>query len=936
MFRRIYLASLIIIPILYSSVLFSQPQESYLHVPPKDVKENEDVQIVILLIKDDPISSGILFFREKGEVSYQEIPMEYNVGSWVGIIPGSRVVEPGIEYLAVLQKMDGGQIGAPSHDNPFDNPLQFIVLGDRGKKLKKKKSPDAGNFVDADILILSPEVGSLNRPDEVVISLSLFSAPNIDQENFHILLDSKDVTESTIIAGDVLSFVPENDLLPGMHNIQIYFKTSFGLDVSPVEWSFNVNKGMVNMSEAFKYKGSINGKNSVSSASGVSLAESELNAKLDAELSWIKARYSIRKSSRESSYIQPLNRNTLILQVADYLKLEYGDIYPSLSPYVLNGKRVRGRHINIDLPYFEVQYVNGELSQGVQYKNKKDGALKIIENDTKTDSSEGILKTIYSLTRTGYTFPRNINATRLSLNAFKSFKAGVHFTRIKDDFGKIRRSVPGTVTFSVDSTLDSINAGDYTYSEFNNLVSSLSDSISIPEKNWDHVTPLENIVFGFDFEKALDNRKLLIQMAWNMSWTNTNIWDGSLTWDEADVLLDSLDNDSLLNIPISDDLPEPADYENIITINPLYMVPLVPIDPVTFQKNKFRAIINMPSAAFNLRVKGSYSFNNLLIEYRQIGPEFRSMGNPYLTNNIREFIFNDRVSTLGRRLMVSVGYKYKDNNLSETVANPLKTKTLLFNTTLVPGPGAVSLIFNLQSISQGNGIDSLITDSYGNILSDNREDSQALNTMASINIPSFGPYSSSTIAFNLNAITYKDNLADEREVDYLFQKSDTRSYSAVISTKFENSLSTSLSSSLTTLYMPLMGKNNIVYKSESSWMSISMTAQYKMDFAFFTFPWYNRLEPNWQRKLRLKGGMDYMTNREKDNNSIKLYGGKIGAEIDLIKNLVFSTNGTIRMNYAKGNVSDGLDNDKNGKIDDKGENLIVNNSGFYITLSYRF
>ncbi len=136
--------------------------------------------------------------------------------------------------------------------------------------------------------------------------------------------------------------------------------------------------------------------------------------------------------------------------------------------------------------------------------------------------------------------------------------------------------------------------------------------------------------------------------------------------------------------------------------------------------------------------------------------------------------------------------------------------------------------------------------------------------------------------------------------------------------------------------MPLMGKNNIVYKSESSWMSISMTAQYKMDFAFFTFPWYNRLEPNWQRKLRLKGGMDYMTNREKDNNSIKLYGGKIGAEIDLIKNLVFSTNGTIRMNYAKGNVSDGLDNDKNGKIDDKGENLIVNNSGFYITLSYRF
>ena len=205
------------------------------------------------MIQDDPVVSGMLFFREQGGISYQEIPLEYNTGSWVGIIPGYRVVEPGLEYAAVLQKMDSGQIGIPFNENPFSNPLRFAVRGDTEIKAKKKKETNTGDFVDADILILSPEAGSLNRPDEVVISLSLFNAPTIDQGNYQVLLDGKDVTAVTIIAGDVLSLVPEQELNPGLHTIRIYFKTSFGLNVTPVEWSFNVNKGMVNMAEAFKY-----------------------------------------------------------------------------------------------------------------------------------------------------------------------------------------------------------------------------------------------------------------------------------------------------------------------------------------------------------------------------------------------------------------------------------------------------------------------------------------------------------------------------------------------------------------------------------------------------------------------------------------------------------------------------------------------------------
>ena len=139
--------------------------------------------------------------------------------------------------------------------------------------------------------------------------------------------------------------------------------------------------------------------------------EQENNGKIDGELSWIKVRYSYRNSSRQSAYIQPLNRETLTLQVTDYLKLEYGDVYPSLSPFVLDGKRVRGRHVHIDLPWLDFQYVYGKISEQVNYKKGKvDGGYRFLVNNTELNPDGS---RIFNLTRTGYTFP--VSYTHLTL-----------------------------------------------------------------------------------------------------------------------------------------------------------------------------------------------------------------------------------------------------------------------------------------------------------------------------------------------------------------------------------------------------------------------------------------------------------------------------------------------------------------------------------------
>jgi len=919
---------------------FPQSSHLYYHETPNEVYVGDDVIISQLMFTQQPIDYGVLFFRDKGELSYQEVRMVFEGGKWVGVIPRHRVTEVGIEYVTILTGRNGGRIALPLTNSPFDTPLSIGVK--RSQIMQKDGSFTSGqiersagsgtDFVESDILILSPEDGSMNRPDEIVVSASLFNAANVDQNSLQILINGKDYTDQTIIFGDVLSLVPDEELDVGLHQIKLLFKTTYGMDVMPVEWSFNVNKGMANAAQSFTYKGSLTAKRSSSTASSISIDERENSGKINGELSWIKARYSFRNSSRESIFGQPLNRSTLTLQITDYLKIENGDVYPSVSPYVLDGKRVKGRHIQADYKYrfgfdgfnifgrdflafdingaFEFQSVNGKFTRAIQYQNGIDGGYELLSDDIKYDEDGN---RIFKINRNGYTFPRDVLAARLGFSLFNKYRGGLHFLKAKDDFEKIDLRAPSSSLMTVNTTV----LGDSTlqYYTLTQLIDSLSlfgDTVAIKPKYWDDGSPQENLVLGFDFEAALDNRKILFQMGWNMSLTNNNIWAGIANKDSLDLMMDTLVNDSLMDIPVGDigDLIE--SYKDIFTVHPLYMSPIVPIDPIVYGKSKFRAVMNMPSSAYFLRMKGSYSFNNLLIEYRQLGSQYKSFGNPYLTNNIREFTLNDRLSLLGRRLMMVAGYKYRDNKLSELIANPIATKTVSFNTTLVPGPGAPSIVMNIQSIGRTNGIDSIDTDQYGNYLGDSREDSQALNIMGSVNIPGNIGSVSTTMSINVNSISYKDNLASEREVDFLFQKAETQSISATFSTRFKFPLKTSTSFNRTQLFIP--------YMDESAWTSISTSAQYSL----------------FKNRLRIRGGLDFMTNGETGKSSTNLYGGKIGGDWDILNKLTLTFNSSIRMNDIKLYKTDESDNDDDGEVDESGENWTINSSGFNLTLGYRF
>ncbi len=938
--KRILQKGILIISLCLLRIGLSQSNHLYYHNNPSPVQAGYNVEISQLLFTDEHIISGMLFFRDKGEMSYQEVEMVFEAGKWVGVIPAHRVTIKGIEYVTILKTSTGGKIALPLKDDPFEAPLLIRVGPDMAIKKKNQTSDKVGDYAIADVLILSPEDGSINRPDEIVISASLFNAPNVDQKDFQIFIDDKDYTDQTIISGDVLSLVPDEEIQFGFHNISLRLKTTYGIDIEPIQWSFSVSKGMENFAESFIYKGSLISKRSSTTASSISIDESQYSGKIDAELSWIKARYSFRRSSRESKLSQPIDRTSLILQVTDYLKVENGDVYPSISPFLLDGKKVNGRHIDVDINYgfgfdginlfgrdlfafdlkgaVEIQTVSGKLARDVQYQNGIDRAYELLTNDVRYDEFGN---RVYLFNRKGYTFPRDITATRLAFSLNNRYKASIHFLKAKDDYEKIKIRAPGNSLFIVDTTIfgDSL-IKQYTLAQFIDSLTN-GDTVKIKKKNWDDGLPQENLAMGFDLEGAMDNRKLLFQMGWNMSLTNHNIWAGPAKKDSLDILMDTLVDGKLMG---SYDVSAIGDfidsYEDIFTVNPLYMTPILPIDPIAAEENQFRAFLNMPASAYYLRVKGSYSFNNILIEYRQLGPGYKSFGNPYLTNNIREFSINDRLSTLGRRLMFVLGYKYRDNKLSELVVHPIATRTVSMNTTLVPGPGAPSIILNIQSIGRTNGIDSIDTDQYGNYLGDNRENSQALNVMASVNIPGNFNTFTTTTSINMTSISYKDNLASERNKDYFFQKAETQSISATFSTRFEFGLKTTSTFNQTKIIIPFLDDNNFAQQETNTWTSISTSAQYGL----------------YDNRLRFRSGIDFTTNGKKDNSSIKLYGGKIGSDWDIIDKLTLSFVSSIRMNNSKGYSSDQKDNDGDGRIDEKRENWSTNSSGFNLSLGYRF
>ena len=79
---------LIIIIILVFSFIGAQSTSQFYHKNPNQVYAGDEILLSVTMFAADPIISGMLFFRSKNQISYQEIPMNHSGGNWEASIPG--------------------------------------------------------------------------------------------------------------------------------------------------------------------------------------------------------------------------------------------------------------------------------------------------------------------------------------------------------------------------------------------------------------------------------------------------------------------------------------------------------------------------------------------------------------------------------------------------------------------------------------------------------------------------------------------------------------------------------------------------------------------------------------------------------------------------------------------------------------------------------
>jgi len=794
-------------------------QVTLYHVPPDPPIAGEPFTLEAVIIGNTPVINARLLHRVMGSDSFQEIHLRFSDGTWFGTIPAGHVKEEGLEYAIIFTLTDFSAIAFPMVD-PLGTPYQMPVgPGPNIGRVFDEATESTSTLLEADVLIISPEEDEILDPDEVLIAVSLFSVVGIDLDAVKVFIDQEDVTNICEITPEII--ICEPPLLDaGVHTVSVELRNIYGYSLNPTIWSFTVagvGSRLVTASEEFSYSGKVRSNFSLDQIDTETLGLGITNIDLDGGWNWLRFKANLKLSTEESEFRQPRNRYSLSIKSGSNILVNLGDFTPVLSQYTIDGKRVRGFGIDVNLNFLRLQLVSGQLERTVQGRTDSDASYIITDIQ-----SQGTGLPLYYLDRVGYTFERSYQAYRLMLNYKNQYYLGLNFHKAKDQPFSVYRKINNAI-FTVPNWENyvseaGIDSGEYTLSGFESALEGVGEYV-LPSTDWADDDPQDNVVFGFDAGFAFDDRRLTFDIAWAMSLLNKNIWDGALTLAEMDTALDdSVDGfvgrlydefGAVTSLGFTlEEMIDPETVQDFFIVNQ-YMTPLVPVDLELYEESPLQAYLRMPSAAYRMKFRAYYYENTFEMSYSQVGPEFSSLANPYLTINVREFVISDLIRLFHNKLRLQASYKYKDNKVLLTQTDPKIQGTTTMNFTFTPGIDLPSAVINLQSINRGNGKTSLDSVWYTNstgvdslALEDLREDLKTKNSLLSLSVPIRSGEVSYQFTFTMSSISVEDQLTEERDEDFLSSNSAARTVAFGTNIQFSKRLRTSLNLSSYSFELP--------------------------------------------------------------------------------------------------------------------------------------
>ena len=197
-----------------------------------------------------------------------------------------------------------------------------------------------------------------------------------------------------------------------------------------------------------------------------------------------------------------------------------------------------------------------------------------------------------------------------------------------------------------------------------------------------HPLPIINlIVIGTDFK--MNFNKISVNSNLAMSLLNENIWDPVLTYSSLDTLGGDPEDGALAGYEIPENL-DFSSFENIFQTG-INQVPLLPLDIISGETNLLK-VFTMPSLAYYLSLEGNYYGHKISYKMKQVGPEYNTLGNVYLQQDIREQTLSDKFGLLDNKLYLSFRYKFLEEGISFN--NQEKGVTDKFDILINFSPGA--------------------------------------------------------------------------------------------------------------------------------------------------------------------------------------------------------------------------------------------------------
>jgi hypothetical protein len=214
-----------------------------------------------------------------------------------------------------------------------------------------------------------------------------------------------------------------------------------------------------------------------------------------------------------------------------------------------------------------------------------------------------------------------------------------------------------------------------------------------------------------------------------------------------------------------------------------------------------------------------------------VGPEFTSLANPYLSSNLREFVFSDRFRVFDNKLAIGYEYKNRNNKILRTVVDPYKQKTSTMTFAFAPGAGMASFSASFQNVTRTNektSLDTLVYTSYTGkdsiAFRDKRENTLTGNRFLSVSVPVRRNGSSYNLLMTYNSIDVEDMLEKERDSDYVQKAANSEAISLITSAKFASPLQATLTLSRYAVHIPMAGVD--LADSESRLTTIGTNGSY--------------------------------------------------------------------------------------------------------------